>query len=79
MKAISTRRCPDSEDTDASFTPTELHAVDATAVAKKSPFLHSVSCTSVPNGGNLLRVGRFYQREPRESGDQSNFKFHHFD
>ena len=29
VRAVSARRCPDSEDTDASFTPTELRSVDA--------------------------------------------------
>lgn len=33
VKAISARRCPDSEDTEASFAPTELRSVDAISSA----------------------------------------------
>ncbi|TWU40590.1 hypothetical protein Poly41_14230 [Novipirellula artificiosorum] len=50
VRAISACRCPDCEDTDASFTPTELRSADATDFTKKSPFLDSVNCTSAPNG-----------------------------
>lgn len=33
VRAITARRCPDSEDSDANFTPTELRSADATSAS----------------------------------------------
>jgi hypothetical protein len=46
QRTASARRCPDSEDTDASFTPPEVPSVDAPAFNSQTAKVASVEITS---------------------------------
>ena len=47
MRAVSARRCPDSEVTDASFTPTELRSADEAEASLGALELASVCLTCI--------------------------------
>ncbi len=57
VRAISARRCPYSEDTDASFTPTELRSVDEAGAlsvravsARRCPDSEDTDASFTPTG-----------------------------